>query len=380
MQQFTFEKQKIYSVSEYLDWVNSQIAVKTATIVGEVSKISEREKAVYFSIKDSEDNSMLNCLIWRFKYNMMGIKLAEGDKIKIQGAADIYKPMGSMSFKADVIELAGEGALKKAYDALKKKLESEGMFAADRKREIKKFPKNIALITSKYGDAIHDFNMNLTKAGFKIKFLDSRMEGAQAAPDIIGAIEYFNQAADFDAIVLTRGGGSWESLQAFNNEAVCRAVANSKIPILCGVGHEKDVPLACLVADKMVSTPTAAAEFLNISWKAAIFKADSIREKLLSRFSRELNNKKYALQKLQNGISGYFAGALADIRHKIQFAEQKLRDNNPQRLLDLGYSLILKNGKSVSSYRDLTVGDDIDIKMKDGIAGAEVKSMRSKKA
>lgn len=363
-----------------MDWINKDLESKEAVIIGEVSKVSEREKAIYFSIKDPQDGAVLNCLVWRFRYNMMGIKLEEGMQVKVLGAANVYKPMGSLSFKANAIELAGEGALKKAYEALKKKLEGEGVFAAERKRRIKKFPKKIGLITSKYGDAIHDFNTNIARAGFEIKFLDCRMEGSQAVPDIIKSIEYFNNNfSDLDCIILTRGGGSWESLQAFNNEAAVRAVFCSKIPILCGIGHEKDVPLACLAADKSVSTPTAAAEFLSASWKAARHESAALKEKILACFLREISQKKYALENLRNIIGGRFSSLLENIRYKVMSAEQKLRDNNPQRLLDLGYSLAFKSGRLIGSAKDLSTGDNIDIVFKDGGAGAEIKELKWKR-
>lgn len=366
---------KPYSVSDFLDCINSKISGETYAIEGEVSKISERQKAVYFSIKDPKDGSILNCLIWQFKYSMLGVKLEEGLAVRIYGVADIYKPMGSLTFKAEALELVGEGALKKAYDDLKKKLEFEGLFAPERKREIEKFPKNIGLITSKYGDAIHDFRANLTKAGIKINFFDCRVEGAQAVPDIIGAIKKFNQHIDLDCIVITRGGGSWESLQAFNNEAVCRAIAESGVPVVCGIGHEKDVPLACLAADKSVSTPTAVAEFLSRSYKETRGEIVRLRERIISRFRQELNREKYFIGSAKINLSNRFKNILTNTRHKIAMLQQRIVDNSPMRQLEKGYCLAFKGESLVKSVDQVKSGDNLEIRVKDGRMRVEVNEL-----
>jgi exodeoxyribonuclease VII large subunit len=234
-----------------------------ARVRGEVTSMSERERWIYFSLKDQE-GSALSCLISRYHYELSGVRLAEGDEIIVEGSPEIYKPMGKFSLKVSVIELFGEGALKKAYDALRKKLEEEGVFAPERKRELPKYPSCIALITSRDGAAIDDFRMNLGAQGFKVDFYPTLVEGQRAVADIIGAIRFFNQRPErYDILVIVRGGGSLESLQAFNNEALVREVSGSAIPTLLGVGHEKDVTLAALAADKMVSTPTATAKELR---------------------------------------------------------------------------------------------------------------------
>jgi len=187
-----------------------------------------------------------------------------GMEIIVDGMPSIYAPSGRFNFQVNTIELVGEGALKLAYDKLKKKLEDEGLFGIARKKEIPELVQKIGLITSETGAVIHDFLNNIGKYGFQIKFFNSRVEGQLATADLLKGIKYFENQ-DIDVLVIIRGGGSLESLQAFNNEVLVRRIAEFEKPVICGIGHDKDVPLCALVADLLVSTPTAVTTVLNKS-------------------------------------------------------------------------------------------------------------------
>jgi len=379
---------KIFEVGEYLDYLNTKLLETEAKIKGEVSSFENRGNYIFFGIKDKGDESLLNCFIWTRDYEVSGVSLEEGMEIIVWGYPQIYKPRGRLSFQAKIIEVVGEGALKRAYDELKRKLEAEGLFAPERKRPIPDFSHRIGLITSHQGAAIGDFTSNLGKFGFKIKFFDSRVEGKQAVFDLISGIRWFNEnMPDLDAIVLARGGGSLESLQAFNTEALVREIVNSKIPILAGIGHEKDVPLAALVADKAVSTPTAAAVELTRSWEEALHKVETIEKNLLSNFSRifeRFERAKHILhregekigqtilfgkEKIMNfskDISLGFSRAVENTKRRIKNFEDQLKIYNPERQLRLGYSLVSVRGKIVRSVRQVKVGEEVDIKVSDG--------------
>ncbi len=258
------------TVSQFLDSLNIELSGMAARLKGEVSSVDIRERVVYFTLKDGDDESIINCLIFRYQYEVSGVTLAIGDEVIVEGAPDIYKPSGRLSLKVGVIEYAGAGELKKAYDALYKKLEGAGAFALERKRAIPEFPERIALITSREGAAIGDFTMNLARTGFKVDFYPTLVEGKKAVFEIIEAIRYFNATPEhYAALVIVRGGGSMESLQAFNTEALVNEIVKSQIPVLAGIGHERDVSLAALAADHMVSTPTATARYLSVSWDEA---------------------------------------------------------------------------------------------------------------
>jgi len=260
---------KIYTVSRYLDVLNFQLKQIPARVKGEISSLDIRNNYLFFSIKDAKNESVLVCFMWKKRYDLCGIAIEEGMEIIVEGFPEVYKPSGKFSFKTATVELVGEGVLKKAYDALKKQLEKEGLFLPERKKRIPEFPRNIGLITSETGAVIHDFLNNLGKHGYHIQFVDSRVEGQIAVRSLISALDYFENK-DVDVVVIIRGGGSLESLQAFNNEVLVRRVADFKVPVICGIGHDKDVPLASLAADKLVSTPTAATNILDETWDKAL--------------------------------------------------------------------------------------------------------------
>jgi len=195
---------------------------------------------VYFSLKDEKDGALINCIIWKSRYAVYGVELKEGVKIIASGYPEIYAPSGRISFIAETIELAGEGALKKAYEKLKKKLAAEGLFEEERKRPLPKYPEKIGVVTSRQGAVLADFLNNLGKFGFKIKMIDSRVEGQLAVADLLLSIKSF-QKQDIDALVIIRGGGSLESHLAFNNEMLVRAIADFPVPVIAGIGHHTRV-------------------------------------------------------------------------------------------------------------------------------------------
>jgi exodeoxyribonuclease VII large subunit len=219
---------KVFTVAEYIEVLNVFFKAQSAKIVGEICELKRAASGhVYFTVKDKESAGVLDCIIWSRNYLLCGIALEVGMEVILSGHANIYPPSGRLSFVADTVELVGEGALKKAYDDLKKKLESEGLFAPQRKRVLPEYVSRIGVITSMKGAVIHDFENNLGKFGFAVNVIDSRVEGAQAAKPLLSAIRAMREltreggAAEGDAIealVIIRGGGSLESLQAFNNE------------------------------------------------------------------------------------------------------------------------------------------------------------------
>ena len=397
-----------FSVSDYLDILNKDLGTKHARIQGEINSVDVRERVIYFSLKDSHVEGVINCLMWQSDYRMNGVSFEIGAEVILEGYPDIYKPSGRLSFKASSAERVGEGALKKAYDELKKKLEREGIFSPERKKAIPPFPQKIGLITSRTGAVIHDFESNLGKYGYRIKFFDSRVEGQAAVRDLISALNYFKRT-DIDALVVIRGGGSYESLQAFNNEALVRAIANMDMPVICGIGHDKDVPLASLAADLMVSTPTAATTALNKSWDGALHEIEIFHRDLTDNFQRALSNKKSRLQDLVEGVrdrlnlivgrcellhatfrekvsilghafqytrralQSYQDSLRADFTkhiqqsfHVLETAERRLVSADPRRQLRLGYSIVSIGGKIVKSARQAKPDSELEIQVSDG--------------
>ncbi|MEK7549433.1 MAG: exodeoxyribonuclease VII large subunit [Patescibacteria group bacterium] len=407
------------SVSSFLDGVNMELSGMAARVKGEISSISERDWWIYFTLKDSTDESTLNCLISRKNYEVSGVVFAVGDEIIVEGSPQIYKPGGRFSLMVAVVEVFGEGALKKAYDELYKKLQVEGLFAPEAKRALPEFAERIALITSRDGAAIDDFKMNLGLQGLHVSFYPSSVEGKRAVFEVIEAVKYFNQTPEkYDVLVIVRGGGSLESLQAFNNEALAREIAQSKIPTLAGIGHEKDVTLAALVADVMVSTPTATAKHLAAPWIEAkqlighferqlpllfqerlsqINRTLSVHTEVLLeglRFIRQsvaeceqalkerlaftigaVRQKQEELTVNRGKLKENFRFILVRVSKLLETFEEKLSQYDPKRALRLGYSLIKKGEAVIKDSSGIRVGDILDIQLGKGSLSAEVKNI-----
>ena len=178
----------VFSVSEYIEVLNVGLK-QEVRLVGEVSQITKAVSGhVYFTVKDSKKDAVMDCVIWKFNYLQCGVKLEAGIEVVLTGHPQVYAPTGRFSFVARLIELKGEGALKKAYDELKKRLTAEGIFAPERKRAIPMLPRRIGVVTSKEGAVIHDFINNLGKFGYEVMLVDSRVEGQQAVGPLLGAI------------------------------------------------------------------------------------------------------------------------------------------------------------------------------------------------
>lgn len=409
--------ENIFSISEYIDFLNAGLKNFAAKIIGEVSQVDFGPTGhVYFRLKDEKDGSILKCIIWKSKYDIFGVELKEGVKIVAFGSPNIHQTFG-FSFIAETIELAGEGLLKKEYEKLKKKLTEEGIFAESRKRIIPKYPQKIGVITSRQGAVLADFLSNLGKHNFKIKMIDSRVEGQAAVSDLLSSIKTFKKY-DIEVLVIMRGGGSLESMLAFNNEFLVREISAFPAPVIVAIGHHKDVPLAALAADRAVDTPSIAATTLSESWERAILFLERYAQNIIGNYGNTLNDvhnsinrtveiiyragdsifKQY--EKIKNKLivsAANFQNALSNIRidlnnlikksffgfralllrvnQELEHAEGAINSNNPERQLMLGYSIASCGGKIIRQTADIKIGDDIDLKVIDGKIISRVKDI-----
>lgn len=394
-QQIGLFEEKPLTVTEFISRTNAKLRAMTARIIGEVGRVDEKNGHRYFSLKDETNGSTLNCIVWRSKYEMFGLNLKEGDKIIASGRPEIYAASGKLSFICDSIELAGEGALKKAYDALKKKLEAEGLFASERKRKLPQYPRTIGIITSRQGAVINDFLTNIGKFGFCLEMIDTRVEGQLAVGDILAAIRTFKYRK-IDVLVVIRGGGSPESLQAFNNEMIVREIAAFPVPVIAGIGHDKDVPLVQMAADVSVSTPSIAAMQLNASWQKILQFIGQQEISIIGRYKNELAQKnaelsgyagilanfRYILKNIVAGLDdraekmlSLLAQALEVAGKQIDYLQNLIASHNPERPLKLGYCIATINGKVIKKTSQATVGDELTLKISDGSLVSQIKKV-----
>src|SRR3989344_3270883 len=388
--------ERVFSVSEFLDHINDILYPQNVVVQGEISSVNVHPSGVYLTLKDKKDEGILDCYIRPHIYSYLGVELEDGMEVKIGGFPSVYKRSGRFRFMVQTLELTGEGSLKKAYELLKKKLELEGLFV--RKRPIPEFIKRIGIITSRQGAVIEDFKNNLERLGFELFLKDVRVEGVRAVDDITEALQWFNSNADkldLDVLVIMRGGGSLEDLQAFNNELVARAVFASYIPTICAIGHHKDAPIASLVGDEAPSTPTGAAMRVNQSWDrlvkdlpilkremvyayesklvAAYSRIESLREKMINYFRRAF----VKFESLKSALLEVFERELARVVERVGTIEKYLASVNPERNLKLGYSIVTDNsGKVIKDSSQVKIGEDIKTKLYKGEVVSKVKEAK----
>lgn len=249
------------SVTEAMTQAKRALESVRLRVVGEVSEFNDRPgyKAAYFTIADGD--ASMPCLMWRDAYIASEVELRCGMLVELTGGFSAYVPKGRMQFQVRELRRAGEGNLRLQVAQLARKLESEGLMRPERKRSLPAYPERIALVTSPRGKAVHDVLRTLRRryplAELLVAGVAVEGEGAPAA--IVSGLQAA-VAARPDVILLVRGGGSYEDLMPFNSEAVARAVAESPVPVVTGIGHEPDNSIADMVADLRASTPTAAAE------------------------------------------------------------------------------------------------------------------------
>ncbi|MBM3250883.1 MAG: exodeoxyribonuclease VII large subunit [Candidatus Nealsonbacteria bacterium] len=370
------KEERIFSVSEYIGYLNKGLREFAARIIGEVSEVKVGPSGhVYFSLKDEGDGGIINCIIWRSRYHLYGIELKEGLKIIAAGYPEIYPPSGRISFLAEVIEHVGEGRLKKEYEMLKKKLSQEGLFSEERKRPLPIYPQKIGLITSLKGAVIADFSNNLGKFGFKVKIIDSRVEGQAAVSDLLSSIKTFKKE-DIEVLVIMRGGGSLESMLAFNNELLVREVVDFPVPVIAAIGHHKDAPLVALAADLAVSTPSIAATALSESWKRTALFLERYERNIIGDYENGLNNVKINLRNLIPDLFLGFKSILSRVIKQLEYIEKAINSHNPERQLCLGYSIASRGGRIIRRIKDVEMGKDIDLRVTDGIIISKVKNTR----
>lgn len=245
------------AVSEVLErrWVR-------LSVIGEVCALFRAASGhTYFSLTDEDASAQLRVALFRGAAKALPFEVEEGLELVVQGPFTVYAPRGDLQIRAQKIEPVGRGALQLAFEQLRARLEAEGLFAADSKRALPVFPRRVGVVTSAAGAALHDVIFVSARRWPSIPLLlaPTRVQGEGAEREIVKALKRIESVSDIDVVLLVRGGGSPEDLQAFNSEAVARAVRACRVPVVSGVGHETDITIADLSADARAATPSAAA-------------------------------------------------------------------------------------------------------------------------
>lgn len=352
---------KIYSVTEFNREVNELLSDITVCVQGEISNFHiSQNRFVWFEMKD--DKSYFSCFMLTFQLKH---ELEDGMEIKVTGTPGLFLKSGRFNFKVKQIELVGEGSLKKEFELLKKKLDKEGLFAEERKRELPKFPQKIGLITSESAAAFTDVKRVLKNrwSGLEIYFYPVQVQGDPAIGQIVKALDYLNtKHKDLDLIILTRGGGSLEDLWSFNTEEVCRAVFASTIPVVSAVGHERDETLVDFVADVRAATPSNAAELVAPHKDDVEYQIDNLLKDQERNIDSLINDKKQVLVDFSSTLDNVIMSFAERIEHSIDL----LKSYNPLSVLNRGYSVTRKNGIIIKDSSKLKKKDKIETQLYKG--------------
>jgi exodeoxyribonuclease VII large subunit len=317
------EEQAIFSVAELTERIRDALeeGIGEVWVAGEISNFRNPGSGhLYFTVKD--ETATLNAVMFRGAANRLGFALKDGLAILVRGTITVYAPRGQYQIQAVEIKPRGQGTLQQRFEALKKKLADEGLFEMERKRELPAFPEVIGVVTALQGAVLQDISRILKRRapGIRVEVRGVRVQGAEAAGEIVEAIEAFNRDARVEVIVVARGGGSLEDLWAFNEELVARALAASRLPIVSAVGHETDVTIADFVADVRAATPSAAAEILSQGW----VEAGELLDQLSGRMERGAGNAVKLLRARCAELAGSYV--FREPRRVVQQFQQRLDD------------------------------------------------------
>lgn len=368
-------------------------------VEGEVSNLRESANGhLYFDLKDRE--ALLSAVMFKWDARKYSLELQDGVQVRVWGSLDVYAKSGRYQIVVKTVEALAKGNLYLEFERLKKKLEAEGLFAPEHKKEIPAYPQRIGVITSPTGAAVRDILSVLKRRSphLEVFIAPVLVQGDEAAPQIAQAIEDLNKFTPaLDVLLVGRGGGSIEDLWAFNEEVVARAIYASKIPVISCVGHEVDFTIADFVADLRAPTPSAAAELVvqnsqNTAQHIAGLQKRMLQavslfyERFKNRLERALDShtlkfpetltqeKEQTLDDLTTRLETAWADKLTRFAHRLDVAHQKLTALGPQAVLKRGYSITRKqDGTVISRVGQTAPGKTIYVQVQDGMIHTEVK-------
>jgi exodeoxyribonuclease VII large subunit len=317
-------QRRIFTVSQIAAEIRSVLGGEFGDVwvSGEISGLKLATSGhYYFTLKDRD--AQLRCAAYRSAHRYWKIKPRDGMAVNVRGRVDLYEARGDLQFQVDFLELQGVGALQLAFEQLKKKLAAEGLFDAERKRPLPRYPRRIGIVTSPRGAAIADMIHILTRRfpGLHIRLFPATVQGDGSIEEVCRGLQYFSRTGWAEVVIVGRGGGSLEDLWTFNEEAVARNIVACTVPVVSAVGHETDVTIADFVADLRAPTPSAAAELVVPTL------AD-----LLERIARDRRK------------------ALQAVRYRLAMSDRRLRQQGIDRALNVLHRRVGRSLQRIDEY------------------------------
>lgn len=334
-------KRTIYSVSELNQTIRGLLESEFPLlwVEGEISNLAQPASGhIYFTLKDAK--AQVRCAMFKGKNQFLRFRPQNGQQILLRARVGLYEARGEYQLIAEHMEEAGDGALLRAFEELKARLATEGLFDEELKYPVPEIPRRIGVITSPTGAAIRDVLSVLQRRfpAIPVLIYPVAVQGEQAVPEIIRALQLASERQDCDVLLLVRGGGSLEDLWAFNEEQVARAIVDCEIPVVSGVGHEVDITIADYVADHRAATPSAAAEFVSPEQDTYLQSFIWYERRLLQLITDKINRTSERVHWLQKRLQQ---------QHPLSYLEQQ-----SQRLDDLQQRLITNWQYTLKGHKD----------------------------
>lgn len=393
---------QVFTVSQINSRVSSLIAsdpgLQTVFVEGELSNVNINSKSghMYFSLKDSK--SVIRAVMFAWSVRNLRFRPEDGMKVIMRAQVTVYEPAGQYQLRVEDMQPDGVGVLAMQLEQLKKKLGSEGLFAAEHKKPIPAMPKTVGVITSPTGAALRDI-MQIIGRRFpiaQIVLAPVLVQGEEAPTQLARAVRLFSEQRVADVLIIGRGGGSMEDLWAFNDEYLARAIYDCEIPVISAVGHETDFTICDFVSDLRAPTPSAAAELavpdsadLNAVIDSALYKVRSslynrmtlLRQqyyrssKLIEAYSplEEVNKQRKFIDALSDRAKYLAESRLSTAQAAAGELIAKAQALDPLAVLNRGFSYVVKDDHPAVSVNDIKSGDMVDIVFKDGRVKAEIK-------
>ena len=380
--------------------IESDTKLSYITVTGEISNFKDHYSSGhwYFTLKDND--ASVRCVLFKASASRVKFKPEDGMSVTVKGKVSLYEKDGQYMFYADDMFTCGEGDIAFAFKQVKEKLEAEGLFSHDSKRTLKKFPKRIAVITSSSGAAAEDIKRILARRYpiCNIIMCPVSVQGDTAVKEMTDTLDRVYALSDIDTIIIGRGGGSAEDLNAFNSETLARKIYESPVPVISAVGHETDFTICDFVADVRASTPSAAAEMavpdiielyseirsiessfigrLRAKYENAKLKYESY----ISLFSPKnlqfaVDSKQISLDKITNEISDLMKNKINRFSNDLASVITKIDALSPLKTISRGYTAVQSNERIIKSVKQITKGDRLKLTFADGYADCTVEKV-----
>ena len=377
--------------------IENDIHLRIVSVTGEISNFKNHFASGhwYFTLKDSD--ASIRCVMFRASAVRVRFSPKDGMAVTLRGRVSLYEKDGQYQFYAEEMHDIGEGDLALAFKQTKEKLEAEGLFNTQSKRPLVKYPRRIAVVTSDTGAAVRDI-INIIDKRFpacEVLLCPVNVQGEYAVPSIVSVLDRVYALQDIDTVIIGRGGGSAEDLQAFNSEILARKIYESPFPVISAVGHETDFTICDFVADVRASTPSHAAELATPDTTNLLNEIIDIKRLIKNRLNLKYELSAATLKALVSGsalsspqdifdkrqllLDGLTDKMLNHINNKISAAEvsaqrqmARIDSLSPLKTMSRGFSVALSEGKTLTSAYETAVGDRLNIRFKDGEITCEV--------